>query len=161
MTSEIEEQTDPAEEYVTLMVALRQDPRGLAALTSLDVIDAKAGGMAGLIGGFSAAATFIISRHQAPSGADAVGLAFVVGSLVVLAIAGILCATCLFIISHFDRWLFADLEGCSTDAKINQAAKRIAGVYGKRVRRYKRSYRLLLAGILVLLIGVVVMEGPW
>jgi hypothetical protein len=143
-------------EYFDLLIAMRNDPRGAEALNSLDIIDTKAGGIAGLIGGFSAAAFFIvqlsIERHV--TSPLFYTLSFL--AIALLSTSGLLCAASLYIINHFQAFLFSGLEERSEQEKIDLAADRILIIYQKRVERYLGCLYLLFAGIACLAMSVTV-----
>lgn len=147
-----------AARYVEFMVRMRADRRGYAVLCSLDVIDAKAGGIAGLIGGFSAAATFLLSTARPETALDWAGAGLTGLALLLLAAAGALCATCLFIISHFDRWLIEEKEGLTPQEQVDRASEKLVRVYAARLRRYRYAYLCLLGGILALLPGALLLS---
>ena len=69
---------------------------------------------------------------------------------------GLFCASALFIISHFQEFVVADLDGLSDEQKIEAAAAKIITVYRKRVSRYLLCLYSLLAGVICLMISVVI-----
>lgn len=141
-------------EYFELLITMRRDREGAEALNSLDIIDTKAGGVAGLIGGFSAAAFFIIQLSLDRNGTSDWFIVFSLASVGLLSLSGLLCASSLHIISHFQDFLFADLQGLTEEEKIEVAASKILAVYDGRVRRYLWSLYCLFAGVICLLIDV-------
>lgn len=138
--------------YHDFFIILARDPRGADALTSLDIIDTKAGGLAGLIGGFSAAAFFVYDAIY--SGAIYSGAfwltALIVLALVAFSISGILCASCLNLISHFDYKVFRGLETFNEEGRTLEAAKRIILIYRARTQRYLFSLYTLYGGVVFL-----------
>ncbi len=134
-------------QYFDLLIAMRADRRGAEALNSLDIIDTKASGIAGLVGGFSAAAFFIIQLSIERHVTSPFFYVLSVGAVLTLSLSGLLCAASLYIINHFQAFLFSDLEGRSEKEKIDVAADRILIIYQKRVERYLWCVYSLFGGI--------------
>jgi hypothetical protein len=143
-------------EYFELLALMQKDAKGLgkAALNSLDIIDTKAGGVAGLIGGFSAASTFLL---QMLSSGDAASIAkvLVALSLALFSISAALCGSCLYIMSRWHERLLAGVEGLADPAKVANASEKILKIYDGRVGRYLLSLYTLFGGIIILGIAVI------
>lgn len=141
-------------DYFALIACMRKDGDGSNALNSLDIIDAKAGGLAGLIGGFSAASTFILQSLGTPGvpGMDVVKIAMTV-TLLLFCLSGVLCASCLHIMSHHQQRLLEGMTDrrCAEDVAL--ATKRVLDIYDARVTRYLWSLYSFFAGVATLSVG--------
>lgn len=118
-----------------------------AALNSLDIIDTKAGGLAGLIGGFSAAATFALQMGQPWAYGPNVDVLLLGLSLVLLALAGGCCAISLNIICHRDEGLFRTPSAADERTKLES-------IYDRRVTAYRIAHRSFLTGVILMTIGL-------
>ncbi|HYD12684.1 MAG TPA: hypothetical protein VEC11_07540 [Allosphingosinicella sp.] len=150
--------SDSPKSYFALLGEMRKDAHAASALKSLDVIDTKAGGLAGLIGGFAAASTIVLQSLWAKADFP-VATIIVGGSLGLFAFAGLMCATCLTIISHFDKKLFEGSEALEDQERIDAAASKALIIYNGRVFRYRLAVFALLGGIAILVLGVIVAGG--
>lgn len=129
-----------------------------AVLNSLDIIDTKSGGLAGLVGGFSAAASFALQMGTPWTTGPGADTFFLGLSLLAMGVSGCSCALALNIISHnnaelFDESWTQDTNGISPLEKI----------YIRRVGHYRRAHRLFLLGTIFLAIGIAFMfaERLW
>ena len=114
------------EHYFDRIAQTKQNLRGERALASLDIIDTKAGGIAGLIGGFSAAATIAFGHawQNWSFGPASIILGF---ALLCFAISGLACAGALVILSHKSIGFLVDLNG--PESADEQAGKRMCLIY--------------------------------
>ena len=148
--------TRTTSEYFDLLIAMRSDRRGAEALSSLDIIDTKAQGMAALIGGFSAAAFFLIQLAQQSNSNSVLFYFFALSACIALAISGLLCAASLHIINHFQYYLFSNLEGRSEAEKIAVAAEKILDVYQTRIKFYIWCRYCFFIGVACLMTSAVI-----
>ena len=147
-------------EYIDLLIAMRSDCRGAEALNSLDIIDTKAAGIASLVGGFSAAGFFIIQLALTSKTTSTFFYVLSFLAVILLSLSGLFCAGSLYIINHFQAFLFSNLNGCSDREKIKAATDKIMIVYQKRVERYLVCLYLLFSGIACLALSVTVLLAP-
>ena len=126
-------------------------PLDKAALNSLDIVDSKAGGLAGLIGGFSAAATVALQLGEPWKYGPNWDVMILAASLVALALSGWACALSLNIISHHDEKLIRQ------ERSRHDVESALTKVYRSRVTRYRYAHFLFMLGAGALALGVVAM----
>lgn len=68
-------------------------------------------------------------------------------SIALLSLSVVLCTSCLYIINHFQEFLFDGLDQLNEAEKIEKASDRIITIYQKRLYRYLGSLYALYGGI--------------